>query len=160
MSEADIRPARAGDEGSIVTLLRELAVYERLENRFQLTPEMIARDFFCEPPAVRCELAFVGTHQAGIMTWYSTYSSFTGTRGIHLEDFYVRPGMRRRGIGRALLGRLAKHALEIRAARIEWAVLKWNQPAIAFYESVHAERVDDWHVFRLVGKTLANLAVI
>jgi GNAT superfamily N-acetyltransferase len=138
--------------------LRELAAYERLEHRFWLSAEIINRDFFCERPGVRCELATIGQEPAGIMTWYPTYSSFAGTRGVHLEDFYVRPGMRRRGIGQALLGSLAKHAMEIGAARIEWAVLNWNQPAIAFYESVHAERVDDWHIYRLVGKTLADLA--
>jgi GNAT superfamily N-acetyltransferase len=158
MSPPLIRPVRAGDEDIILGLLRELATYERLDHRFRLTVEIIARDFFCEPPAVRCELAFIDQERAGIMTWHSTYSSFSGTRGLYLEDFYVRSELRRHGIGRALLGRLARHATDTGVTKIEWSVLKWNRPAIDFYESVHAERVDDWHVYRLVGKALADIA--
>jgi GNAT superfamily N-acetyltransferase len=160
MSAPLIRPARAGDEDAIFGLLHELAGYERLEHRFRLTPEIIARDFFCEPPAVRCELAFLDQKRAGIMTWYPTYASFAGARGIYLEDFYVRAELRQRGIGRALLASLSRHAIQNGAMRIEWSVLKWNRPAIDFYESVHAERVDDWHIYRLVGKALADLAAI
>jgi GNAT superfamily N-acetyltransferase len=156
MSAPLIRPARAGDEDAILGLLHELATYERLEQRFRLTPETIARDFFCDPPAVHCDLAFL--ELAGVMTWYPTYSSFAGTRGIYLEDFYVRPELRQRGIGRTLLASLARHAVESGATRIEWSVLKWNRPAIDFYENVHAERIDDWHIYRLVGKALTDLA--
>lgn len=158
MSDVTVRSILAGDEDAIITLLRELAIYEKLDSRFHLSPETVAHDFFCEPPAIRCELAILAQQPVGIMTWYPTYASFAGTRGIYLEDFYVRPDMRRRGIGRALLGRLAKHAQESGATRIEWAVLKWNRPAMDFYESVHAQRVDDWHVYRLVGKALADMA--
>ena len=158
MSETLIRPAKKGDEEAIGNLLRELAVYERLEHRFRLTPECIAHDFFCTPPAVGCDLAFLDQQPAGIVTWYPTYSSFAGTRGVYVEDFYVRTDLRRRGIGRALLAAVAKRATSSGVTKIEWAVLKWNRPGIDFYESVHAERVDDWHIYRLVGKALADLA--
>jgi GNAT superfamily N-acetyltransferase len=158
MSAPLIRPARAGDEDAILSLLHELAIYERLEHRFRLTRETIAQDFFRDPPSVHCELAFLDLERAGVMTWYPTYSSFAGTRGVYLEDFYIRSEVRQRGIGRALLASLARHAVENGATRIEWSVLKWNRPAIDFYENVHAERVDDWHIYRLVGKTLADLA--
>ncbi len=158
MNGTVIRSAQTGDEDAVLGLLRELAVYERLECRFRLTPEIVAHDFFCTPPAVGCDLAFLEQQAAAIVTWYPTYSSFAGTRGIYVEDFYVRTDLRRRGIGRLLLGRLAKRAVETGATRIEWSVLKWNRPAIDFYEGVHAERVDDWHIYRLVGKALADIA--
>ncbi|HEX3666767.1 MAG TPA: GNAT family N-acetyltransferase [Rhizomicrobium sp.] len=160
MSETIIRPAQKGDEETILNLLGELAVYERLEHRFHLTPDFIADDFFCAPPAVGCDLAFLDQQPAGIVTWYPTYSSFAGTRGVYIEDFYVRTDLRRRGIGRALLAGVAKRATNTGATKIEWAVLKWNRPGIDFYESVHAERVDDWHIYRLVGKSLADLAAV
>jgi GNAT superfamily N-acetyltransferase len=158
MSAPLIRPARAGDEDAILSLLYELAIYERLEHQFRLTPETVARDFLREPPAVQCELAFLDLEPAGIMTWYPTYSSFAGTRGIYLEDFYIRSKLRQRGIGRALLASLARHAVENGANRIEWSVIKWNRPAIDFYENMRAERIDDWHIYRLAGKALADLA--
>jgi len=158
MNEPAIRAARAGDEDVILTLLRELAGYERLEHRFRLTREIIARDFLCASPGLCCDLAFVEEEAAGIMTWYPTYSSFAAARGIHLEDFYVRDKLRRRGIGRKLLAHLAKRARDDGAARIEWAVLAWNEPSIRFYESLRAERVDEWHVYRLVGGALHDLA--
>jgi GNAT superfamily N-acetyltransferase len=158
MNEVLIRPAQNGDDEAILGLLRELAVYERLEHRFRLTLECIARDFFCSPPAVGCDLAFFDAQPAGIVTWYPTYSSFAGSRNIYVEDFYVRADMRRHGVGRALLRNLAKRAVQSGVSRLEWSVLKWNQPAIAFYESVRAERVDDWHIYRLVGKALSELA--
>ncbi|HEX4157317.1 MAG TPA: GNAT family N-acetyltransferase [Rhizomicrobium sp.] len=158
MSETVVRPAQKGDEEVILGLLRELAVCERLEYRFRLTPERIVHDFFCVSPAVGCDLAFLDQQPAGIVTWYPTYSSFAGTRGVYVEDFYVRPDLRRRGIGRALLARVARRATDIGVAKIEWSVLKWNRPGIEFYESVHAARVDDWHIYRLVGKALTDLA--
>lgn len=158
MSETVIRPAQKGDERIILGLLQELAAYERLEHRFRLTADCVAHDFFCVPPAVSCNLAFFDQQPAAIVTWYPTYSSFAGTRGIYVEDFYVREEQRRRGVGRALLARLAKHGVDCGVTKIEWSVLKWNRPGIAFYESICAERVDDWHMYRLVGKALADLA--
>ena len=158
MSEVPIRAARHGDEDAILALLRELAEYERLDHRFRLTREIVARDFLCESPRLCCELAFVEDAPAGLATWFWTYSSFAAARGLYLEDFYVRPDRRRRGIGRKLLARLARRALDEGAARIEWSVLTWNRPAIEFYESLHAERVDDWHIYRLAGEALAALA--
>jgi diamine N-acetyltransferase len=158
VSAIDIRRARPGDEAIIVDLLRELADYERLSQKFRLTKENVTRDFFGATPAVCCDLAFVGEEPAGVMTWYYTYSSFAAARGIYLEDFYVRPALRRRGIGRALVVDLARRAVEAGCPKLEWSVLTWNKPSIAFYETLHAERVDDWHIYRLVGDTLAALA--
>jgi len=153
-----IRRGQCGDENLIVDLLRELAEYERLLPKFHLTAEIVIRDFLGERPRVSCDLAFLDGAPAGIMTWYPTYSSFAAARGIYLEDFYVRPHLRGKGIGRSLVADLARRAAESGAVKIEWAVLSWNKPSIVFYESLHAERVDDWHVYRLVGDRLAALA--
>lgn len=158
MSESLVREARAGDEEVICTLLHELAEYERLENRFRLTPEIIRRDFLCASPCINCELAFLGNEAAGVMTWYRTYLSFAAQRGIYLEDFYVREPLRGRGIGRQLIARLARRAVAEGAVVIQWAVLVWNEPTIRFYESLHAQRVDEWHVYRLAGAALEDLA--
>lgn len=158
MSEIVIRAARAGDEEVICMVLRELAEYERLDQRFRLTPEIVRRDFLSASPTLNCELAFSDDEAAGVMTWYPTYSSFAAQRGIYLEDFYVRPTLRRRGIGRQLLAHLARRAVADGAAVIQWAVLAWNEPTIRFYESLHAQRVDEWHVYRLAGPALENLA--
>jgi GNAT superfamily N-acetyltransferase len=158
MSDIVVRAAQSGDENTILGLLRDLAVYERLEHRFRITPEIITHDFFCTPPAVCCDLAFLEDRATGIATWYPTYASFSGTRGIYIEDFFVPDAWRRRGIGRALLSHVAKRAVETGVTHIQWSVLKWNRPAIDFYEGIHAERVDDWHIYRLVGKALADLA--
>jgi GNAT superfamily N-acetyltransferase len=158
VSAIDIRCARPGDEATIVELLRELADYERLSQKFRLTKEDVTRDFFGATPTVCCDLAFAGEEPAGVMTWYFTYSSFAAARGIYLEDFYVRPALRRRGIGRALVVDLARRAVEAGCPKLEWSVLTWNKPSIAFYETLHAVRVDDWHIYRLVGDTLAALA--
>lgn len=158
MSEPVVRTGRSGDEAAILLLLRKLAEYERLEDRFRLTREIVARDFLGQSPRLCCDLAFAENAPAGLTTWYWTYSSFAAARGIYLEDFFVRPELRRRGIGRRLLARLAQRALEEGAVRVEWSVLAWNRRSIEFYESLHAERVEDWHIYRLAGNALADLA--
>ena len=158
MRAIEIRGAKAGDETVIIDLLRELADYERLLHKFHLTAEHVARDFFGVAPAISCHLAFADGEPAGVMTWYGTYSSFAAMRGIYLEDFYVRPALRRRGIGRALVADLARRAIEAGCPKLEWSVLTWNKPSIAFYETLQAERVDDWHIYRLTGDALVTLA--
>lgn len=158
MSAIAIRCAKPGDETTIVELLRELAEYERLAHKFRLTPADVTHDFFGDRAAVSCDLAFADGQAAGIMTWYPTYSSFAAAHGIYLEDFYVRAALRRRGIGRALVADLARRAIMAGTPKIEWSVLTWNRPSIEFYETLHAERVDDWHIYRLVGDALAALA--
>jgi GNAT superfamily N-acetyltransferase len=158
VTNIEIRCAQPGDEATIVGLLYELAEYERLLHKFRLTTEDVSRDFFGAAPVVSCDLAFAGGEPAGIMTWYPTYASFAAARGIYLEDFYVRAALRRHGIGRALVVDLARRAIEAGCPKLEWSVLTWNKPSIAFYETLHAERVDDWHIYRLVGDALTALA--
>ena len=158
MSSIEIRAAKGGDEKVVVDLLRELAAYERLSHKFQLTAEDVTRDLFCTDAVMRCDLAFAEGEPAGIMTWYPTYSTFAVQRGIYLEDFYVRAPLRRLGIGRALIVDLARRAVRQGMKKLEWSVLTWNKPSIQFYENLHAERVDDWHIYRLCGDALAALA--
>ncbi|HEY1613424.1 MAG TPA: GNAT family N-acetyltransferase [Rhizomicrobium sp.] len=158
MADFHIRAAGPGDEATILSLLGELAAYEKLTDRFRLTPALIARDFFGPAPLCFCELGFLGDQPAGVMTWYRTYSSFAAAASFYLEDLYVRDSLRGRGLGKALLAHLAKRALREGAVHIEWAVLKWNAPSIAFYESLRAERNEGWDIYGLAGDALADLA--
>lgn len=157
MSAFEIRPARAGDEDIILALLYELAEYEKLTDKFRITREIITRDYLCEHPPIQTDLVFVENKPAGIATWYWTYTSFAATRGIFLEDLFVRPEFRGRGFGKALLANLAKHAIAASAGRVEWSVLDWNEPSIRFYESLGAERVEGWYIYRLGGGALLKL---
>ena len=157
MAEFSIRSAKSGDEDIILALLYELAEYEKLTDKFHITREIIARDYLCENPPIQCDLAYEGGKPAGIATWYWTYTSFAAMRGIFLEDLFVRPEFRGRGYGKALLANLAKHAVKANAGRVEWSVLDWNEPSIQFYESLGAERVDGWYIYRLGGKNLEKL---
>jgi GNAT superfamily N-acetyltransferase len=150
-----IRPARPGDAALILTLLHELAVYEKLTDRFHITEAVIARDYLCERPLLECDLAFEGDTPAGIATWYWTYASFAARRGIYLEDLFVRPQLRGRGYGKVLLANLARRA---RSGHVDWAVLPWNKPSIDFYESLRAERNEGWLTYRLSGEPLEDLA--
>ena len=158
MSALTIRPAARGDEAAICALLYELAEYEKLTDRFRLTTDIIAEDFFGPNAACFCDLGFVDDKAIGLMTWYPIYMSFSASRGLFLEDLFVRPAWRGKGFGRALLGHLAKRALAERHPAIGWFVLDWNKPSIAFYESLRAERGKDWVSYRLSGTALEEMA--
>jgi GNAT superfamily N-acetyltransferase len=153
-----IRRGRAGDEDSILALLRGLADYEKLTDRFRLTREIIVRDFLGPSPACCSALAYLDAEAVGVMTWFPTYASFSAVRTIHLEDIYLQPGCRGKGYGRAMFAWLAKHARDTGAAGISWFVLDWNKPSIAFYESLRAEPASDWLSYRLSGDALEDLA--
>lgn len=157
MAELEIRRARPGDEALIVTLLRELADYEKLLDVFHVTEDVVRRDYLGPQPLCLCDLAFEGDAPVGVMSWYWIYASFAAKRGIYLEDLFVRPTFRGRGYGKALLAHLAKTAVETGAARIDWSVLDWNKPSIDFYESIGARRNAGWFVYRLEGAALAAL---
>jgi GNAT superfamily N-acetyltransferase len=154
MSDFVLRPANAADAAIVVALLRELAAYENLLDRFSLDEAAVARDMLGD--ACRCELAFSGQQPVGIATWFWTYKSFGARRGLFVEDLYVRPDFRGRGLGRKLLAHLAAKA---RAADgfLEWQVLDWNAPSIAFYKSLGATPVEQWRNYRLEGDGLERL---
>jgi GNAT superfamily N-acetyltransferase len=155
MPEFSIRPATAADAPSIVFLLRELAAYEKLLEHFSLTEEMVRRDMLGS--ACHCELVFAGDTACGIATWFWTYKSFRARRGLFVEDLYVRPEFRGRGLGKRLLAHLAKKAREA-GGFLEWQVLDWNAPSIAFYQGLGAKPVENWLTYRLDGEKLNGLA--
>jgi GNAT superfamily N-acetyltransferase len=157
MRDFSIRPARRGDEASIVKLLLELAEYEKLLDKFHITEEVVRRDYMSERPLINCDLAYDGDTPAGVATWYWVYSSFAAKRAIYLEDLYVRPQFRGKGYGKALLVHLAKVAVEAGAVCVDWSVLDWNKPSIKFYDSLGAKTVKGWYVYRLEGDALTKL---
>jgi GNAT superfamily N-acetyltransferase len=155
MSDFSIRAAQVADAPAIVSLLAELAGYEKLLDRFVLTEEMVRRDMLGN--ACHCDLAFVGDAACGIATWFWTYKSFRARRGLFVEDLYVRPEFRGRGLGKTLLSALAAKA-RAGGGFLEWQVLDWNVPSIAFYQSLGATPVQDWLTYRLEGEELGRLA--
>jgi GNAT superfamily N-acetyltransferase len=157
MSAFAIRAAKPGDAELIRTLLCELAEYERLTHKFTITLETLKRDFFSDRPLAYCDLLFEGDEPAGVATWFWNYSSFAAARALYLEDIFVRPKFRGRGYGKALLQHLAKTAIAVQAVRMEWSVLPWNTPSIDFYESLGAEQMTDWLIYRLSGAALQKL---
>ena len=157
VSEFSIRAAKMGDEGLILTLLRELADYEKLLDVFHVTQEVICRDYLGAQPLLQCDLAFEGSAPAGIMTWYWTYASFAARRAIYLEDLFVRPVHRGKGYGKTLLTYLARRGAEAGAQRLEWSVLDWNKPSIEFYDGLGARPVSGWYIYRLEGEALKKL---
>lgn len=155
---ASIRPARADDSPAIAALIRELAAYERLEAEARATAADIARHLFGAHPAAEALIAEVGGEPVGFALFFTNFSTFVGRPGLYLEDLFVRPEHRGRGLGRALLAAIARLAVERGCGRVDWAVLDWNEPSIGFYRSLGANPMDDWTVFRLAGPALADLA--
>ncbi|MBV9044652.1 MAG: GNAT family N-acetyltransferase [Alphaproteobacteria bacterium] len=157
MAALSIRKAREGEEGLILTLMRELAEYEKLLDVFHVTEEVIRRDYLCAQPLLNCDLAFEGETPVGVATWYWMYASFAAKRALYLEDLFVRPAFRGKGYGKALLTHLAQTAVAADAARVDWSVLDWNKPSIEFYDSLGARPVKGWYTYRLEGTALQAL---
>ncbi len=157
-SSLNIRSARPGEESLLLDLIRELAVYERLEHAVEATPEMLAEALHGDDAVAECLLADWEGETVGFALFFRNFSTFVGRPGLYLEDLYVRPSHRGRGIGKALLLTLAGIARERGYGRMEWRVLDWNQPAIEFYRSLGAEPMDDWTVYRLDRQALSALA--
>jgi len=157
---ADIRivPALERDTPVILSLIRDLAEYERLGHEVEATEEDIRESLFGDWPGAEVVLAYVGGDLAGFALFFHNYSTFLGRRGLYLEDLFVRPAYRGRGVGRRLLAHLARLAVERKCGRMEWWVLDWNESAIRFYRSIGAVPMDDWTVYRLTGDPLARLA--
>jgi GNAT superfamily N-acetyltransferase len=153
-----IRPAVHGDAALIVEFIRSLAEYERLTHEVEATAERIEATLFpdASEPAAQCVLAFSGEEPAGFAIYFHNFSTFLAKPGLYLEDLFVNPAFRGRGIGRALLLHLAGVARERGCGRMEWAVLDWNTPAIGFYQSIGARFMDDWKICRLAGDSLES----
>jgi GNAT superfamily N-acetyltransferase len=155
-----IRPATAQDASLIVQLIRELAEYERAPAEAIATPEDIIRDGFSRQPKFRVLVAEWARQPAGFALFFNNYSTWRGRPGVFLEDLFVRPEFRKKGIGKALLARLAKIAVDERCARFEWQVLDWNTPAIEFYQSLGAQVLKEWRTMRVTGEALGMLAAL
>jgi len=153
-----IRAARPDDSALVYSLVRELADYEKLIDEVDATEEMIAAALFGDQPRIHCDIAEWEGRPAGFAVWFVNFSTFRGRPGIYLEDVFVRPQYRGRGIGKALLMRLARRCVDDGWARFEWAVLGWNAPSIAFYQSIGAQVMHDWKICRLSGPALHSFA--
>ena len=156
--EIRIRFATVEDVSVILALIRGLAEYERLASEATVTAADVRESLFGERPAAEVLIAEVGEDTAGFALFFHNYSTFLGRHGLYLEDLFVFPAHRGKGIGRALMARLARLATDRNCGRFEWWVLDWNEPAIRFYESLGARAMDDWTVYRLTGEPLARLA--
>jgi diamine N-acetyltransferase len=153
-----IRPARPGDAGLVLALVRELADYERLAHAVEACATDLDAALFGPQPRVFCDLAAWDDEPAGFALWFYTFSTFRGRHGIWLEDLYVRPALRGHGIGRALFCELGRRCATDGLGRLEWSVLDWNEPAVRFYRGLGARPVDGWTTYRLDRDALAALA--
>jgi GNAT superfamily N-acetyltransferase len=154
----NIRPAVPGDVPEMLAFIRELAEYEREPEAAQATAEDLLRDGFGERPVFQCLIAEWEGQVAAMALYFPFYSTWRGNAGVHLEDLFVRPQFRRKGIAKALFARLAQVTLE-RGDRFQWHVLDWNKPAIDFYEQMGARMLNEWRIMRLDGEALKALAV-
>lgn len=153
-----IRAAERADVPLLLTLIRELAEYERLADRVVGTEELLAAHLFGEQPAAEAVFAELDGEPVGFALYFTTFSTFLCRPGIWLEDLFVRPDHRRVGIGRALLRHVARVAVERGHGRLEWSALDWNEPALEFYAELGARPLGDWIVHRLDGDRLMGVA--
>jgi GNAT superfamily N-acetyltransferase len=161
-----VRRARPADVPRILELIKELADYERALDEVSATADGLRAALFADQPAVFAHVAEAVSARegdpeiVGFALWFVNFSTWLGSHGIYLEDLYVAPAMRGRGVGKALLAELAAICVRRGYGRLEWWVLDWNEPAINFYRSIGAEPMSDWTVQRLSGTALAELAEV
>jgi GNAT superfamily N-acetyltransferase len=153
-----IRPAVPGDEALVLAFILALAEYEKLLDCVVATEDSVRAALFGPNPRVFCDIAEADGEPAGFALWFYNYSTFLARSGIYLEDLFVKPQFRGRGIGKKLLVNLAARASREGCGRLEWSVLDWNSPSIAFYESLGARPQDGWTVYRLTGEALERMA--
>ena len=154
----EIKPATSADVPIILRLIRELAEYERAPQDAVATEPQLHEVLFGEKPSAEVLLAYEGDEPIGFAVYFFNFSTWLGRPGLYLEDLFVRPELRGKGYGRALLTRLAQIAQDRGCGRMEWAVLDWNEPAIQFYKKLRAAPMEEWTVFRLTSDGIANLA--
>jgi GNAT superfamily N-acetyltransferase len=158
VSDIAIREGTERDAGRIVELIRELAVFEKLDHLFVNSETELCRWLFSGSPVAGCYVAEQDSEIVGYAIFFRTFSTFLGKPGLWLEDLYVTPAMRGKGVGKRLLRTLACATVDGGHGRLEWAVLDWNQSAIDFYQSLGAEIMPDWRMCRLTGETLERFA--
>lgn len=157
-SGLSLRAARESDAGAILQLIRELAIYEKLLHQVDATEADIARGLFGPHPVARAEIAEWDGQVAGFALWFYNYSTFRGRAGIYLEDLFVLPAYRGKGIGKALIARLAQRCAAEGLPRLQWQVLDWNTPSIDFYTSLGADVTGEWLNCRMGEDAIAALA--
>lgn len=153
-----ILPAREQDIPLILSFVRKLAEYEKLLDQVTANENFLRKSLFGPRPAAEVLLAWAGEDAAGFAVFFHSFSTFAGRPGIYIEDVFVEPAYRGCGIGKALFAYIAMIARERGCARVEWAVLDWNRPAVEFYQKLGAVAMDEWTVFRLSGTALDRLA--
>jgi len=153
-----INPATEPDVPLLLSMIRELAEFERLARELEVTADSLRGALFGVRPAAAALLARVGDEPAGYAVYFQTFSTFVGRPGIFLDDLYVRPPFRKCGIGRALLQRVAKIGMELGGGRFEWIMLRWNENAFRFYRSIGAKVMDDWALLRMNTQQVRKLA--
>ncbi len=153
-----IRPATSADVPRIRELILALARYERLEHEMKASEAQLHAALFGAPPVAEVVIAELDGERVGFALFFHNFSTFVGKRGLYLEDLFVEPRVRGRGVGKQLLSYLAGLALERDCGRFEWSVLDWNQPAIDFYRALGAQGLDEWTVQRVDGEALNELA--
>lgn len=153
-----IRPARPDEAPLIFDFVCELAEYEKLRHEVEASVEDIGAALFGANPKAFCDIAEWQGEPAGLALWFYNFSTFRGRHGIYLEDLYVRPAFRGKGIATSLMKHLAKRCITEGLGRFEWWVLNWNEPAIRFYRSIGAVPMDEWTVQRVTGPALEKLA--
>jgi GNAT superfamily N-acetyltransferase len=155
-----IRPATPADVPTILRFIHELATYEREPDAVVATEADLLRDGWGSTPRFTALIADFNGEPAGFALYFTSYSTWRGHHGIRLEDLYVTPSLRGKGIGKALLAKLAAIAVEQGCPRLEWDVLDWNAPAIAVYEAIGANILTEWRIMRLADGPLKNLALL
>jgi GNAT superfamily N-acetyltransferase len=154
----EIRAARPGEEGLVLGFIAKLARYEKLAHEVTASEADLRAGLFGATPRCHCDLAFWNGQPAGFALWFYNFSTFAGKAGIYLEDLFVEPELRGKGIGKALLKGLARRCVDEGLPRLQWWVLDWNEPSIAVYKSLGAKPMDEWTVFRVSGAELEALA--
>ncbi len=159
----EIRTARPGDEAEIAAMIHELAAFERAPEQCTVTAAQLTAALFGPDPAARCYVAEEDVAEsdgrlAAMALWFRTFSTWDGVAGIHLEDLFVRPAFRRRGLARRLLATLARDCVERGYSRLGWAVLDWNTDAIALYDEVGGQQLREWIGYRVSGPELSAMA--
>lgn len=160
MTTFAITPATRADVAAIEALVRELAVYEKLEHLMVSTPADFERELFGPNSVIECIVAKEADRAVGFALFFHNFSTFLGRRGLYLEDLFVKPECRGKGYGKALLVRLAQIAVERNCGRFEWSVLDWNTPSIKFYEAMGAKVMPEWNIVRTTGESLNNMAAM
>ena len=152
------RKAVAGDVPLILDFIKALADFEHLSHQIEVTEQSLLQHLFGERPCAEVLLAFVDDRPAGFALYFQNFSTFMGRPGVYLEDLFVRPELRGRGVGQSLVREVAARAVACGSGRMEWAVLDWNERAIEFYKGLGAVPLDDWTTFRVTGDALLKLA--